>query len=74
MGGQELCVRGCVCVWEGRVSAVGKGKVLLEGRNPKGSDPLRAQEDRVHLDPREGERLAERVGEGLGAWPAPGSG
>lgn len=67
-----MCER--VCVWEGRVSAVGKGKVLLEGRNPKGSDPLRAQEDRVHLDPREGERLAERVGEGLGAWPAPGSG
>lgn len=52
---------------------MGKGKVLLEGRNPKGSDPLWTQKDGVHLDPREGERLAGRVGEGLGAWPAPGS-
>lgn len=58
----------------GRKDLVGKGKVPLEGRNPKGSDPLRAQEDKVRLVPREGERLAGRVGEGLGAWPAPGSG
>lgn len=49
------------------------GKVLLEGRNPKDYDPLRAQEEGVHLDPGEGERFAGRVREGLGAWPAPGS-
>lgn len=49
------------------------GKVLLEGRNPEGCDPLRVQEEGVRPDPGEGERLAGRVREGLGAWPAPGS-
>lgn len=49
------------------------GKVLLEGRNPKGCDPLGAQEEGVRSDPGEGERLAGRVREGLGVGPAPGS-
>lgn len=47
--------------------------MLLEGKNPKGCDPLRAQEEGVRPDPRERERLVGRVREGLGAWPAPGS-